>query len=420
MELEAKGVFRCQADPAPRRPTTEKEVTATSDIARMTEISVFPFARDSLIPDRRVPTPEIPTYWDYLKLDPLLELQGGLEGDEKRLMPDELHFIIVHQAFELWFKLMLRELRLARDHLAEAHVPEEQVPYVVHHLRRVNEILRLLVEQFRVMETLTPQDFLGFRDKLIPSSGFQSFQMREIEILLGLEDDQRLHLGETDPLDHIRQLAKNSPGGEKAWARIVEARREVTLLQALRDWLYRTPIQGSVPTSPNDRDAVHKFLTAYLEAHRQGLDEQKDQFVKRGVGPEKTLGEKLEQSADAAYEFFFAADVPEPDRLHHRRVRAGLIFIESYRELPLLAWPRLLLDTIVELEELMVLWRSRHARMVERTIGRRVGTGGSSGVDYLDQTARYRIYSELWAVRTLLLPKAAVPALENPEVYGFA
>src|SRR5262245_36412898 len=106
-----------------------------------------------------------PAYWDYLRLDRLLSLQGGLEDDEARLMPDELHFIIVHQAFELWFKLCLRELRLARDHLSEPRVPEERIPYVVHHLRRVTSILEHAVDQFRVMETLTPQDFLSFRDK---------------------------------------------------------------------------------------------------------------------------------------------------------------------------------------------------------------------------------------------------------------
>jgi tryptophan 2,3-dioxygenase len=72
------------------------------------------------------------------------------------------------------------------------------------------------------------------------------------------------------------------------------------------------------------------------------------------------------------------------------------------------------------MEELFVLWRTRHARMVERVIGRRVGTGGSSGVDYLDETARYRIFPELWAVRTLLLPRAVLPPLQKPAVYGFA
>jgi tryptophan 2,3-dioxygenase len=107
------------------------------------------------------------------------------------------------------------------------------------------------------------------------------------------------------------------------------------------------------------------------------------------------------------------------ERTRARRIRAGVLFIESYRELPLLAWPRLLIDTLVEVEENLVLWRSRQARMVERIIGRRVGTGGSSGVEYLDRTATYRVFSELWAVRTILLPKHALPELQNPEAYGF-
>jgi tryptophan 2,3-dioxygenase len=110
----------------------------------------------------------------------------------------------------------------------------------------------------------------------------------------------------------------------------------------------------------------------------------------------------------------------QPEDRSMRRARAGLVFIESYRDLPLLAWPRLLLDAVVELEEQLLLFRNRHARMVERTIGRRVGTGGSSGVDYLDRTAAYRIFPELWAVRTALLPKNLLPPLRNADRYGFA
>ena len=121
-----------------------------------------------------------------------------------------------------------------------------------------------------------------------------------------------------------------------------------------------------------------------------------------------------------ARRFLFAEDVPAPDRHRIRRIRAGLVFVESYRELPLLAWPRLMVDTVVELEEQVVLWRHRHARMVERVIGRRVGTGGSAGVDYLDKTTRYRVFGELWTVRTLLLPVDALPPVENTAFYGFA
>ena len=94
-----------------------------------------------------------------------------------------------------------------------------------------------------------------------------------------------------------------------------------------------------------------------------------------------------------------------------------MLFIESYRELPLLAWPRKLIDTVVELEQSMLLFRSHHARMVERMIGRRMGTGGSSGVDYLDATLKYRIFVDL---RTLLVKRDALPDVKNLEFYGFA
>src|SRR5262249_25859836 len=129
---------------------------------------------------------------------------------------------------------------------------------------------------------------------------------------------------------------------------------------------------------------------------------------------------RMAETLRQARAFLFAEDAAPERRERDKRIRAGLLFVESYRELPLLAWPRLLVDTIVELEEQLVLWRPRHARMVERTIGRCVGTGGSSGVEYLDQTARYRIFTELWAVRTLLLPRRALPPLRNPDAYGFA
>lgn len=360
-----------------------------------------------------------PTYWDYLRLDRLLDLQGGLEGDEGQLMPDELHFIVVHQAYELWFKLMLREIRLAREHLAAPRVPEEKIPYVVHHLRRVNEILKLLVDQFRIMETLTPQDFLDFRDKLTPASGFQSFQMRELEILLGLEESARVSYGGTDPFAHLSDLADGSPGGSFAMRRIASARAEATLKGALKEWLHRTPIDGSSPTDPGDEAHVAAFVDSYLAAAARHAAALAERAAPAWGGDAAAVRARFAAAVDAGREFLTAADAPPEDRPRERRVRAGLLFIESYRDLPLLSWPRLLVDAVVELEEYLVLWRTRHARMVERTIGRRAGTGGSPGVDYLDRTAQYRIFGELWAVRTLLLPREYLPALGNAGVYGF-
>jgi tryptophan 2,3-dioxygenase len=361
-----------------------------------------------------------PTYWDYLRLDRLLELQGGLEDDESTLLRDELHFIVVHQVFELWFKLMLAELRLARDSLAAPRVAEETVPYVVQHLGRVTEILRLGVEQFGVMETLTPQDFLSFRDKLVPASGFQSFQLREIEIVLGLEQTVRAKLAGTDVLDYIRTLAGDSAAGKLAWERIEAARREQTLASALSEWLYRTPVQGSSPGDPGDAEVVAKFAADYLAAMAAGNQVKAERFAQIPGGDPARVRQQIEDGQRRAEAFLHADDVEPAGRARARRIRAGVLFIESYRELPLLAWPRLLVDSIVAMEEQLVLLRMRHARMVERIIGRRVGTGGSSGVDYLDQTTHYRIFGELWAVRTILLPKDALPALQRPEVYGFA
>lgn len=364
------------------------------------------------------------TYWDYLNLDRLLTLQGGLEGDEDALLADEIHFIIVHQTYELWFKLILRSLRAARNRLALPMVDEKTIPFAVHHFRRVSSILRVAVHQFEVMETLTPQDFLAFRDKLVPSSGFQSFQMREMEILMGLERRQRIRYGNVDPLDHIAKLAESSPAGAMAWGRIAGVREEESILEVLNRWLHRTPIQGSSPSDPDDAAVVEGFLNDYLNA----MEANHDGTLQRLVASLEShdAADKLEARfanlRQTARDFLFATDleVDEEARAYHRRVRAAMLFIESYRELPLLAWPRLLLDAVVDMEEQLLIWRHRHMRMVERTIGRRVGTGGSDGVSYLEKTLRYRTFQDLWSIRTVMLPKNALPDLANPDFYGFA
>ena len=365
-------------------------------------------------------TPAKPTYWDYLGLSQLLSLQGGLEDDESSLMSDELHFIVTHQVFELWFKLILRELRLARDHLAAPHVPEEHVPYVVHHLRRVNTIASLMVDQFGVMETLTPQDFLDFRTKLMPASGFQSFQMRELEILLGLRPEQRTDPEFGDPIVALKKFAADSPAGALAVQRIADAEQELTLRDALHTWLERTPIQGSTPDNPDDDAVVSGFVAEYLAHQATNHGTQKARYVAVGALSNEAASARFAVAEEQAREFLEATDVPAAEQARTRRIRAAILFIESYRELPLLAWPRVLLDTVVELEERLVLFRTRHARMVERIIGRRTGTGGSAGVDYLDRTAQNRIFTALWTVRTMLLPRRALPQLQSRDAYGFA
>ena len=306
-----------------------------------------------------------PTYSEYLRLEELLKLQTGIDGDEKKLSNDELHFILVHQNFELWFKLIINELKCTRDILDSNYVEETSLPQAVHHMTRVIETFKLMSQQWKVMETLEPQDFLNFRDELGTASGFESFQMREMESLMG------------------KKWIDGKPIGK-------DESTEKSLYDVTCDWLERTPIQGSTQDSPNDNEKVNTFIKQYLEAHKRLYPDTNQEAI----------------------DFF------EQDSVLRRR-RAGLIFIESYRELPLLSWPRKLISTLIELEESMILWRSSHARMVERIIGRRIGTGGSSGVDYLDMTTKYRVFIDLWSVRSILIKKEALPTLKNPEFYGF-
>tara|TARA_B100001250_G_scaffold388785_1_gene387318 strand:+ start:370 stop:1302 length:933 start_codon:yes stop_codon:yes gene_type:complete len=305
-----------------------------------------------------------PTYSEYLRLEELLKLQTGVEGEKRRISNDELHFILVHQNFELWFKLVISELKCTRDILSSDYVEETKLPEAVHHMDRVIEIFKLMSQQWRVMETLEPQDFLNFRDELGTASGFESIQMREMESLMGAKWIDGKLVGKQE--------------------------NEKSLYDVTCDWLERTPIQGSTLNSENDENQVNEFIEDYLAAHKK-------------IYPDTNQD---------------AVNFLEENKALRRR-RAGLVFIESYRELPLLAWPRKLISTLIELEQSMILWRTSHARMVERMIGRRIGTGGSSGVDYLDMTTKYRVFIDLWAVRSILIKKEALPAIKNKDFYEF-
>ena len=351
------------------------------------------------------------TYGGYLQLDELLTLQDGPQGYSPTPSNDEQHFIIVHQAFELWFKLILRELKEAHTLLNQEHVPEEKLPQMVHHLDRVTEIFRLLSNQWKVMETLTPQGFLAFRDKLGTSSGFESWQMRELEVILGLDNTQRM--GGMDPLLHMKKLAGEGKITASVLANFEATSNAPSLREALSSWLARTPINGSLAGSEGDSKIIEDFVEGHVQAMRAHGEEVIAHIVAIGHGEEAPVRSRIEAGTEQAAEFL------RPDGIISRS-RAGLLFIESYRELPLLSWPRKLIDAFVGLEQSMILFRSAHARMVERMIGRRMGTGGSSGVDYLDATTKYRVFVDLWAVRTMLVKREALPDVEQAEFYGFA
>ena len=363
-----------------------------------------------------------PNYGEYLRLEDLFALQGGLERDESRISNHEVLFIVVHQVYELWFKLAIRELTGARDILKKDPVPDQQLALAVLGLRRVREILDQASNHFRLMETLTTRDFLDFRDKITPASGFESAQMRTMEVLFGLEEKDRIHLGrEGSYIDALRAV----DGSETPASRKVLAQKQdlPTLRQAVDAWLHRTPIRGSSPTAPGDAAAVQGFVADFLAAHRAEIGDVAARAARQTQSEvdRKLLEKRYAAEMDRAREFLTAQAGPAgEERARRCRIRAALLFIESYRELPLLAWPRDLCDTLVAVEQAFVIFRQRHARMVEREIGRRTGTGGSAGVDYLDETAlKYRVFRDFWAVRTILVRRDAVPPLAGGEMYDF-
>jgi len=360
-----------------------------------------------------------PNYWDYIRVEELLALQGGLVENEAEIENEEVLFITVHQVFELWFKLILRELRTLTATFRQEPVDDQELSNAVRSIQRITVILRRCVDHFEIMETLTTREYLGFRDKLMPASGFQSAQLRQIEIALGLDEETRIPLGGHESwLEALR----SHDGSESSALRRVLAQRQdrPNLREAVAEWLQRTPIGGLGPEDEGAEAALQRFVEAYAAATAEELDRTCELAIQRAGGADEAerLRQRYEEEKQAIRRFLGPSEAEGGARVG--RQRAAALFILSYRELPLLAWPREVLDGLIELEQQFLVFRQRHARMVERVIGRRTGTGGSSGVDYLDRTAlTYRVFRDLWSVRTYQIRRDSNPPLENPEFYAF-
>ncbi len=247
------------------------------------------------------------TYNDYLKVPELLNLQVPQSRPPHH---DEMLFIIIHQAYELWFKLILHEMEQAMACMQDAQVLKAH-----HFLKRIVEIMHLLVQQIHVLETMTAIDFLEFRERLMPASGFQSVQFREIEFLAGLKEEKFL------------LFFKDRP----------------EMLTPLKKRLQEP-----------DLKSIYFELLKKLTFEENILDALK------------------------------------------------LVYQNPEKNLPLY----LLSEELVELDEYLMLWREHHVHVVERIIGHKPGTGGSSGVEYLKSTTTKKCFPELWEVRNHLHKKS--------------
>lgn len=342
-------------------------------------------------------------YASYLKLDQLLSAQAPESVRQGREAHDELLFIVIHQAYELWFKQILHELERVARIFGGRFVDDAELSHAVHGAERVVRILQLVVSQIDVLETMTPMDFLEFRDLLVPASGFQSEQFRLIETRLGLGRKDRLKF---DGVDFDARL----PDDAKAHIAAAEARP--SLRDEVDEWLSRTPFveMGGFDFRLVYDAAIDHMLKADIETIRNHpqLTQAEKQIQVASLEKSSAMFDALldDERFDALRE--------EGDWIMSRRALQAALFIFLYRDEPALQLPFRMLRALMDIDETMALWRLRHALMVSRMIGRKVGTGGSSGYDYLRGSAeRHRIYNDLFAIATFLIPRSDLPPLPD-------
>ena len=255
------------------------------------------------------------TYVQYLKLRQLLSAQC-LRSDEH----DELLFIIMHQIYELWFKQILHELR----HLQRC-LERGDTPHALRTSRRILTIVKILISQLDVLETMTPNEFSSFRSWLEASSGFESAQFREIEAVLGRRD---------------ARVVERYPDGTDERAKIADAMSRPSLFDSFVTYL---ELQGyMVPLGVSRRDTSRP---AEPSIELQGI-----------------LQKVYEDDAESV----------------------------------------VMSELLVDLDEVVQEWRYRHVKMVERTIGSKRGTAGSTGAAYLRTTLSSPTFPDLWLVRDRL------------------
>lgn len=350
-------------------------------------------------------------YGDYLHLDKILgaqEFQSEKYGEPAH---DEMLFIIVHQVYELWFKQILHELNAIIDTFSEQTVADDALIGVVHRLQRIIQIQQLMNDQISVMETMTPQQFLSFRDYLVPASGFQSIQFKRLEISLGLKREYRIDF---DKQSFYSRLT------DKDRALLEALENKPSLFELVERWLARLPLL--------EKDEF-AFWQHYKSATDTLLNQDRNTIETNATLSEKDKRQELKdwEATKASFDALFDKQQYQKlreegvFRLSHDAMMATL-FIKQYPEEPLFNLPFQLITALTEIDEKLTIWRYRHAMMVQRMLGSKIGTGGSSGHQYLKKTTESnRIFVDFFNSATFLLPKEMLPPLPQQvkRYFGF-
>ena len=337
-------------------------------------------------------------YTDYLKVDTITNLQSRRSEEFGKPVHDEMLFIIIHQTYELWFKQILFELDSAIEIFTQDKVEERAMLTINSRLNRIIEIQKVLINQVDILDTMTPMDFLEFRDYLYPASGFQSVQFRLVENKLGLE--QRLTYN-----NHNYKESLNT----KDKSRASETENTPSLFTLLEKWLERTPFLSNETFSfwKDYRAAVEKRIeSSRTNLKNSTFDDETKQKHLKGI----SMMEEGFRSVfnEAAYE---KMQKEGSWRLSHKALRAAL-FIYLYRDEPILQSPFNMMQNLQTIDENFTQWRYRHALMVHRMIGIKMGTGGSSGHKYLKAAGdKHKIFQDLNNLATFFIPKSSLPKL---------
>lgn len=342
-------------------------------------------------------------YADYLHLEGLLDLQEPESARVGKPAHDEMLFIIIHQTYELWFKQVLTELDLVLEVFEANEIDEAELGRALAALERVLSIKKLLIAQVDVLETMTPMDFLEFRNLLYPASGFQSAQFRLIEVRLGLTRGERLQY-KTSEFDHDLK-----PDERKT----VLAEEDRPSLRTLLDkWLSRMPFtsMGGFEFRHAYGEALNRMLAddiALIDASSDLSQEERESQAASLRRARKMLDAILDREVYEQIETQSGWDFSQ-------QALQSALFVNLYRDEPILHVPFKILHTLMDIDEAMATWRYRHALMAYRMIGRKLGTGGSSGHDYLRSTAeKHRVFSDLFALSTFLIPRSHRPVLPD-------
>lgn len=342
-------------------------------------------------------------YNSYLELEKILEAQTLRSVELEKPAHEEMLFIITHQVYELWFKQINHELYSIAEMFQNDNVDERNLNTCVGRLDRVIGIFRLLIEQIRVLESMTPLDFLDFRSYLFPASGFQSFQFRELELLLGLKEEKR----------HIYHgNGYQSVFDEKKKAVLQKLESNKSILELVEDWLERTPFLEL---------GDFNFLEYYQEAVQTMLAKEKKAIMATEVIDAHYKEMRIKMLGDTHTYFANIMDVTKHNELLEKgevkmsyKATIAILFINLYRDEPILQMPFRLLSRLTDIDDFLTTWRFRHAQMVLRMLGNKVGTGGSSGHKYLSKTAeKHHIFGDLHNASTLLIPRSELPALPD-------